>query len=119
MAAIAMTTITGCEKEDLSEEVTETQVVPAESCWFEITVTVTGGRWFVSKFPDWIDLNPDRGSEGATTVTFCSSSRSRRAFFRSRTFTFSRSSSSSWSSVLPIGCSVLFCQSKVPNLLIY
>lgn len=69
MAPIAMTTITGCEKEDLSEEVTETQVVPAESCWFEITVTVTGGRWFVSKFPDWIDLNPDRGSEGATTVT--------------------------------------------------
>lgn len=67
MATLA---IAGCEKEeDLSKFVTETQSVPADACRFEITVTATGGGWSVTKCPAWIDLNPDRGSEGSATVT--------------------------------------------------
>ena len=69
MAVMAMMTITGCEKEDLSEEVTETQSVPADACRFEITVTVTGGTWHVSKCPGWIKPDPDSGGEGTVTVT--------------------------------------------------
>ncbi len=70
MVAVAMMAIAGCEKdEDLTKFVTETQSVPSDACRFEITVTTTGGGWRVSKRPDWIDLNPERGGEGSTTVT--------------------------------------------------
>ncbi len=70
LVAVAMMAIAGCEKdEDLAKFVTETQSVPSGDCRFEITVTTTGGGWRVSKCPDWIDLSPERGKEGSTTVT--------------------------------------------------
>lgn len=80
----AMSILAGCE-DDIAD-VTETKSVPAEACWFEITVTATGGVWSVNKKPDWIHLDPEKGIVGNTVVDVHveanSESKQRRGYIR-------------------------------------